>query len=96
MAYGLYMAETPNFRCLFGKTTWFNKIPVYYHNVAHNNPINYWPFNIFAQTNSKGIQQILTKKLYSGMLVLLVNHAPWLKPSHRLVFVIGSGRPRLN
>ena len=49
ISFDVCMAETPNSRCLFGKSTWFNKTPVYYNNVAHNNPISCCgPLNIFA------------------------------------------------
>ena len=50
MCVGLYVAETPNSRCLFGKTTWFNKTPVYYHNVAHLAAVGHL---IFSRANKQ-------------------------------------------
>ena len=50
MCVGLYIAETPDTRCLFGKTPALSKTPVYYHNVAHSNPISCCgPINIFKR-----------------------------------------------
>jgi len=54
MCVGLYVAETPDIRCLFDKTPALNKTPVYYHNVAHSNPISCCgPINIFSSANKQ-------------------------------------------